>query len=332
MGKAFAMADAFFRISAHPADFSFATATFARPAERKFLHSLRCSITKYPCGAFGPHMPSLGVSSLDLKAAERRPPFLGLPAWRVDASAARAGRATALAVSASGREAPAPGTGRRAEARRRRCRAPTPNEMCHWVGMPAPASPSVAANKASIGMSGSRSPWTSRTGGGAPRASRAVASPSLSGPDQHPRIPDDAGRRPPTPQADMQRHHGSLAEADQRQLRLVEAEARELGVEERVDRAPRLDDAVPAFLVPRRIVRSAYSTGRTIAGPSARRRSAPGRSATRRPRSAAACAIDGRSRSGRSRPRRSRAGRPPARSPCLRSPVSGVRPAQRSSG
>jgi hypothetical protein len=28
--------------------------------------------------SFRPHMPSLGVSSLDLKAAERRPPFLGM--------------------------------------------------------------------------------------------------------------------------------------------------------------------------------------------------------------------------------------------------------------
>ena len=46
----------------------------------------------------------------------------------------------------------------------------------------------------------------------------------------------------------MQRHHRALAEADQREARFVEAEAREFRIEKGVERRPRLDDAGPAFV------------------------------------------------------------------------------------
>jgi hypothetical protein len=49
--------------------------TFIQGIRRKFLTCVRRTIIVSLCGAVCPHMPSLGVSSLDLKAAERRPPF-----------------------------------------------------------------------------------------------------------------------------------------------------------------------------------------------------------------------------------------------------------------
>ena len=52
----------------------------------------------------------------------------------------------------------------------------------------------------------------------------------------------------------MHRHHRALAEADEGQFGIVEPEARELGVEEGVDRPARLDDAVPALLGAARVV------------------------------------------------------------------------------
>src|SRR5579871_4283055 len=45
----------------------------------------------------------------------------------------------------------------------------------------------------------------------------------------------------------MQRHHRSLAESDQSQLRIIEAKPAELRIEKRVDGAARLDGAVPAL-------------------------------------------------------------------------------------
>ena len=50
--------------------------TFARLRRRKFLRFSQRTIILLRCGAVCPHMPSLGVSSLDLKAALGRPPFL----------------------------------------------------------------------------------------------------------------------------------------------------------------------------------------------------------------------------------------------------------------
>ncbi len=65
--------------------------------------------------------------------------------------------------------------------------------------------------------------------------------------DQHAGIAQDRGRRPLAAKSDMQRHHGALAEADERQLALVEAGAGELAVEERIERRASLGDTAPAF-------------------------------------------------------------------------------------
>ena len=108
-------------------------------------------------------------------------------------------------------------------------------------------------------------------GGGRPCASRAVASLKPLGTDQEAGKSEDRGRRARTPEADMQRHHRALAETDQRELRIVEAKPLEFGVEEGVDRAPRLDRAVPALGAPRRDRQAAGWRARTTAGPSTRR-------------------------------------------------------------
>ena len=52
----------------------------------------------------------------------------------------------------------------------------------------------------------------------------------------------------------MQRHHGPLAEPDQRESRIVKCEALEFRIEEGIDCAARLDRAVPAFVGSHRIV------------------------------------------------------------------------------
>jgi hypothetical protein len=54
------------------------------------------------------------------------------------------------------------------------------------------------------------------------------------------------GLRPPQP--DVQRHHGALAEADERQRVSTEAAALELGIEERVEPRRGCIDAVPALV------------------------------------------------------------------------------------
>ena len=52
----------------------------------------------------------------------------------------------------------------------------------------------------------------------------------------------------------MQRHHRSLAEADESEARIVEAEPRQFGVEKGVERRPRRDDAAPALVLAARVV------------------------------------------------------------------------------
>src|ERR1700749_1159282 len=79
----------------------------------------------------------------------------------------------------------------------------------------------------------------SRMGGAAPRASRAVASLSRSGPTNRPEKPRIAAGA---------RHHWALDEPDQRQLRIVKAEPLEFRIEKSVNRPPRLDRAVPAVI------------------------------------------------------------------------------------
>jgi hypothetical protein len=56
------------------------------------------------------------------------------------------------------------------------------------------------------------------------------------GADQEAGKAKDRRRRSRTAETDMQRHHAALAEADQRQLRIVEVQPLELGVEKGVDR------------------------------------------------------------------------------------------------
>ncbi len=77
---------------------------------------------------------------------------------------------------------------------------------------------------------------------------RAVRFGEMLAPDQFAGIAEQRGGRPTAPQPDMQREHGSLAEADQRQLRIVKLELVQLGVEERVKAGRRLVDAGPALV------------------------------------------------------------------------------------
>ena len=62
----------------------------------------------------------------------------------------------------------------------------------------------------------------------------------------------------------MQRHHRALAEADEREARIVEAEAGELRVEERVDRGPRGDGAAPALRRAARVVGRGAAQGEPL--------------------------------------------------------------------
>src|SRR5262249_12231579 len=66
--------------------------------------------------------------------------------------------------------------------------------------------------------------------------------------DQHSRITDHCERRWRAPEAMMQRHHGALAEADQRQRRRLQIAALELGVEKTLQHRRCLVDAEPAFV------------------------------------------------------------------------------------
>ena len=95
------------------------------------------------------------------------------------------------------------------------------------------------------------------------------------GTDQEAGKSEDRGRRTPTPEADMQRHHRALAETDQRQFRIVEPKPLEFGVQKGVDRAPRLDRAVPALGASARIVRRPVGEGEPL--PAHPRRAALGR-------------------------------------------------------
>ncbi len=64
---------------------------------------------------------------------------------------------------------------------------------------------------------------------------------------QHPGIADDGGRLCGPREADMQRHHRALAEADERKAVIAEFHARELGVgETRSARRPRFP--TPRFI------------------------------------------------------------------------------------
>src|SRR3984957_1786812 len=65
------------------------------------------------------------------------------------------------------------------------------------------------------------------------------------GANQQARKAKNRRRRPRAPKADMERHHATLAEADQRQLRIVETKPLELCVQKLVNRPPRLDRACP---------------------------------------------------------------------------------------
>ena len=79
----------------------------------------------------------------------------------------------------------------------------------------------------------------------------------------------------------MQRHHAALAEADQRELRIVEAKPLEFRIEKRVNRASRLDCAVPALPAATHYRQAIGWKARTIAGPLALPARARARAATR---------------------------------------------------
>ena len=97
-------------------------------------------------------------------------------------------------------------------------------------------------------MTSSRSPCTSRIGGLA-----RISAFRLSGPCP-PRGPPSRKTRPRPPgprdaaQADVQRHHGALAEADQGELRRRQLVAREFRVEEGVEARTGQVDAAPALV------------------------------------------------------------------------------------
>src|ERR1700722_5000427 len=65
--------------------------------------------------------------------------------------------------------------------------------------------------------------------------------------DQHSGIGDDRRRRTRASEADVHRHHPALAEADERELRIVEAKPRKLFAQEIVDRRPRRASPLPTF-------------------------------------------------------------------------------------
>ena len=102
-------------------------------------------------------------------------------------------------------------------------------------------------------------------------------------------------------QADMQRHHGALGKADQRQRGRRQLVARELGIEERFEHRRRRVARRPS------VRRDCGTSAETTRAPSGPGRRGAARAARRMRRSAGTPATRGRSRSGRCRPRRSHA-------------------------
>ena len=68
------------------------------------------------------------------------------------------------------------------------------------------------------------------------------------GADEHAGVAEDRRRGEPAAQAHMQRHHGALAEAHQREAGIVEPVLFELRVEKSVQTRLRGDDAPPALV------------------------------------------------------------------------------------
>ena len=101
---------------------------------------------------------------------------------------------------------------------------------CHCTGTPAAWRPSTAAYSAATGTTSSAAPWTRNTGG---RLTASAA--SSSAPSSAPEKPSTAASAGAAAQRDVQRHHGALREADQRELAVAEPVARELGVEAGVE-------------------------------------------------------------------------------------------------
>jgi hypothetical protein len=124
---------------------------------------------------------------------------------------------------------------------------PTPADKCHCAGTPSAARPCAAWNSACAGMRSSWSPCTSSTGG-RDRIASANFRIAVRRQHQDARIADDRRRRHAAAQPDMQRHHRALAEADQRQRRWRQAEARKLGIDEALQHRCRFVDSDPALV------------------------------------------------------------------------------------
>ena len=116
---------------------------------------------------------------------------------------------------------------------------PTPAEMCHSTGTSSAASACVEWNSACdrdelVGVAVHQQHRRARAD------LRLVAlDVRIAFEHQHARIADDRGGRHRAAQPDMQRHHGALGKADQRERGGRQLVARKLGVEECVKhRAP----------------------------------------------------------------------------------------------
>ena len=183
---------------------------------------------------------------------------------------------------------------------------------------PSAARPCAAWNSACTGISSSLSPCTSSTGGRAVISAAKCSGSTSSGSHQHAGIADDRRRRDRAAQADMQRHHGALAEKP------TSASA-DGGSLWRASSASRNASSTgAAWLTPTQ--RSFGS--RKVSGnhsPPDRRLAAGLRRVRRDERgvAAAAAARRGRSRSGRCRRRHSRAG---TRQAACAAPERGVEP------
>ena len=140
---------------------------------------------------------------------------------------------------------------------------------------PAPPESCARWNSACTGISSSSSPCTSSTGGADLDLARDRGGLGIVRQHEHARIADDGGGRRPRGAAHMQRHHGALAEADQRQRRRRQLAARELGVEETLEHGRGLVARRPSARSDR------GTSARTIAGRPAPGRRAPAHAATR---------------------------------------------------
>ncbi len=124
---------------------------------------------------------------------------------------------------------------------------PSPIERCHWLGILACANASAECeqgfqrNHVVVAAVDEQDRRRLR--------SRRPSLGEMLRPDELAGIAKDRRRRSAAPQPDVKRQHGSLTEADQRQLRIVKAKLVQFGVEEGVEARRRLVDAGPALVL-----------------------------------------------------------------------------------